>query len=201
MKDAYTKISAPIVLLQKYIDKKNELEYYGFCIDKGKQTFVSIAVDYLYLLPNTYSHYMTVYNPKYPDIQEKIAEMMKEIEFEGIFSLEFVVDKDDNLYFLEVNFRNATWSYASTRAGMPLPILWAESTLVGNVSHIKRIPIKDDFRAMVEPDYFRYMVRKTKNISFGKFLKQMTHCDCLYYLNRKDMLPVILWIMHKNGGN
>lgn len=48
--------------------------------------------------------------------------MFSEIGFEGIFEVEFMGDADGKLWFLEINFRNSTWSLASMKAGMPLPI-------------------------------------------------------------------------------
>ena len=56
---------------------------------------------------------------------------MSEIGFEGVYSIEFLIDQNDNYWFCEINFRNSTWSYAATVAGMPLPILWAEAMLTG----------------------------------------------------------------------
>lgn len=32
------------------------------------------------------------------------------------------MDADGKLWFLEINFRNSTWSLASMKAGIPLPI-------------------------------------------------------------------------------
>ena len=47
---------------------------------------------------------------------EKLKEILKEIGYEGIFEIEFLVDENDQLWFCEINFRNSTWSYASTCA-------------------------------------------------------------------------------------
>lgn len=197
--EAYKHIEAHTVLLQRYIEKKNELEYYGFCIDHGKKTFIADSVDYTYLMSKTYSHFMNVFDPVYPDIQEKIKSMFAEIGFEGIWSLEFVVDKAGNLYFLEVNFRNATWSYASTKAGMPLPLLWAHACLINDVRDEWHKSIDKGFTAMVEPDYLRNRV-KTKKVSVSKFLREMKDCNCLYYLNKKDIKPIISWMLSKRNG-
>lgn len=48
--------------------------------------------------------------------------MFSEIQFEGIFEVEFMVDADGKLCFLEINFRNSTWSLASMNVSIPLPI-------------------------------------------------------------------------------
>lgn len=187
LETAYTKIKAPRLLLQKYIDKKNELEYYGFAINHGKDVMISIAADYLYLIPGYYSPYMNVFNPPYPEVQEKIAAMIGEVGFEGIFSCEFVRDVDDRLYFLEINFRNATWSYASTKAGMNLPYLWSESTEEGYIPTGAKKSF-DMFRAMVEPiDYGKRV--DTGEVSIAEWISDFRNAKCTYYYNEDDIGP------------
>lgn len=187
LKNAYLKIQAPRVLLQRYIEKKNELEYYGFAINHGKNVFISMAADYLYLIPGYYSPYMNVFTPPYQDVQDKIAKMLEKVGFEGIFSVEFIRDQEDNLYFLEINFRIATWTYSSTVAGMNIPYLWAKSM------EEKRIPpdakIKfDTFRAMVEPiDYGKRV--DTGKASVAEWAKDFKQAKCTYYFNTNDMEP------------
>lgn len=187
LKTAYTKIKAPRLLLQKYIDKKNELEYYGFAINQGKDVMISIAADYLYLIPGYYSPYMNVFNPPYLEIQEKVASMIREVGFEGIFSCEFVRDADDNLYFLEINFRNATWSYSSTKAGMNLPYLWAESMERGCITAEAKKSF-EPFRAMVEPiDYAKRV--DTRKVSLAEWISDFRNAKCTYYYNEDDIEP------------
>lgn len=184
---AYEKIQAPKLLLQKYIEKKNELEYYGFAINRGNDVFFTIAADYLYLIPGYYSPYMNVFNPPYPEIQKKVAEMIKKVGFEGIFSVEFLRDDKDNLYFLEINFRNATWSYSSTVAGMNLPYLWAKCMDEGKISEEERVPF-DTFKAIVEPiDYGKRV--DTGKVSILEWAKDFKEAKCPYYYNINDMEP------------
>lgn len=187
LKAAYAKIKAPRILLQKYIDKKNEIEYYGFSINHGRDVLISIAADYRYLIPGYYSPYMNVFNPPYPDIQSKIAAMIREVGFEGIFSCEFVRDADDNLYFLEINFRSATWNYASTHAGMNLPYLWAKSMEKGEISSSSKKKFKE-FTAMVEP--IDYAKRIELGISApGEWLADFKKAECTFYYNEIDLEP------------
>ena len=185
LRQAYGKIRAPRVLVQSYIEKKNELEYYGFSIDHGKDVFFSIAADYLYLIPGYYSPYMNVFEPPYPEVRKKIADMIRKVGFEGIFSVEFLVTEEDELLFLEINFRNATWSYASTCAGMNLPYLWAESMLSGKIPERAAFA---PFRAMVEPIDYGKRVEDGK-ISLAGWLKDFRECQCTYYYNANDPAP------------
>lgn len=160
----------------------------------GGITNVTIASTYDYIRPEGYSHLMTVKNFDNDKFKSKISEMFKIIGFEGIFSLEFLIGPMDELYFLEINFRNSTWSYASTVAGMPIPIMWASDTLNGKSQKI--LTIDPPFKAIVEFDDFRYRI-KTKKVSLIQWLKELNKCKCKYYFVRNDISPFISVIISK----
>lgn len=189
--DAYSKIQAPDLLLQRYIEKKNEYCLEGFSVNHGKSVMVTIASSYNYILPDAYSAWMTVRNFDNPEVEKNLDAMFDEIGFEGIFETEFLVDKDDKLWFCEINFRNSTWSYASTRAGMPLPILWMkymESGVIDKKAARRQLP--DNFTAMVELNDYLYRVR-TGKIGFFKWLGELKDSNCRYFLGKNDLHPFI----------
>lgn len=188
LKSAYEKIAAPTVLIQKYIEKINEYCLDGYCINKGKEMFHAIASKYNYLIPGYYSPYMTLMPLENDTIRTGIEGMMKEIGFEGIYSIEFLIDKDDNYWFLEINFRNSTWSYASTCAGMPLPVLWAKSTLNGKIDNNDYKEIPQGFTAMVEPiDYAKRV--KTGKIDIAQWMIDFKEAGCGFYYSKDDIEP------------
>lgn len=187
LKEAYTRIESPSVLVQKFIDKKNELCLDGFCANGGNDFFVGIASTYKYLIPGYYSPYMDVFEFDNKYVFNALKNMMTEIGFEGVFSIEFLIDKDDNLWFSEVNFRNSTWSYASTVVGMPLPYLWALAMKEGKIPD-KSYKHFDKFEAMVEPiDYGKRV--DTKKISLAEWLFDFKRAKCTYYYNELDPKP------------
>lgn len=188
LKAAYQKIKSEEVLLQKYIEKKNEVCLDGLCVNRGKELFVSIASSYEYILPGEYSNYMYFYSFDNSDVLAKITDMMTEIGFEGIFCIEFLVDSNDKLYFLEVNFRNSGWSYASTRLGMNLPVLWTKSMLSQSVASVGRKAIPKDSRAMVELKDFKVRVLGQK-MNPLKWFSECRNCFCLYVYNSEDPKP------------
>lgn len=195
LKEAYKKIRSKEVILQEFINKKNELCLDGYSIKQGKKVFYAIASNYINIIDNAYSNYMVVKNTYDKEVEKKLDAMFAEIGFEGIFSVEFLIDQDDKLYFLEINFRNSTWSYAATKAGMNLPFLWSEAMLDEKVynSSYKKF---DEFTAMAE--FVDYNDRvKTKQISFWKWFHQMLNCKCLYFLNIQDMKPIYSKIGNK----
>lgn len=184
--NAYAKIEAPQVLLQRFVDKKNELCLDGFSIDNGRKLYLAIASTYNYNIRGYYSPYMTVTNFKNDELSEKLSSMMAEIGFNGIFSIEFLLDQDDTLYFSEVNFRNSTWSYGATAVGMPIPILWAEAMQSGQLPEIKKID--EPFTAMVEPiDYAKRV--KTGMISLTDWLIDFKESKVGYYYDIHDRKP------------
>lgn len=195
LNNAYQHISSETVLLQKYIQKVNELCLDGFTYNEGKKTYISIASKYNYILSDTYSSYMTIENFQDSVLLEKIQNMFSEVGFEGIFSMEFLIDKFGDLYFLEINFRNSTWSYASTKAKMNLPHLWGEKMIQGGALP-EIVPIQKNFTAMVEFDDYRSRV-KSKMISKRKWFKDFRHTNCLFYFNRRDLKPFISLIFQK----
>lgn len=186
--EAYKNMQSDKILLQKYVNKKNELAIEGFSINHGKDVFYAESISFNYMLRDKYSHYMTVRKFENKDLESKINKLFEEIGFEGIFEVEFLVDEDDILYFLEINFRPSAWNYSATIAKMPLPTLWAKATLSEKIqdNYYKDF---EPFTAMSEPDDIRNRV-KTRQITVRKWLKDFKECKCHYYVNKKDMKPV-----------
>lgn len=197
LKEAYKKIESPKLLLQKYIKKKNEYCMEGFSVNHGDDMMITIVSNYNYIMKDQYSPYMTCKNFDRPDISEPLNEMMREIGFEGIYEIEFLLDEDDNLYFLEINFRNSTWSYASTRAGMPLPVLWSEcmkKNAINKNKYYRKVPRK--FTAMVEPQDFKVRV-VGKKVNPVAWMIDLIRADCRYFCGKRDWSPVIYLIKRK----
>lgn len=193
LREAYKKIRSPKVLLQKYIEKKNELCLEGVSVNRGNNMLISIASQYNYLLEDSYSPYMTVSNLHNEQVRKSLEAMIKDMGFEGIFEVEFLVDQDDQLYFLEINFRNSTWSYASTVAGMPLPIIWSKGMLNPKVMESAYRTIEKPFTAMVEFDDYVKRVKRHK-VTVFKWIKDFRSSRCKYYYGRHDSKPFFMML-------
>lgn len=184
---ALNKIDSKEILVQKYIKKKNEFAVNGFSINKGKDVFYAFSLNYLSINDNAFGNYMIIKNFDNKELEKKLDKIFENIKFEGICEVEFLVDKNDELYFLEVNLRNSTWGYSSTVAGMNLPILWSEAMLNHKLSKDKIKKFKP-FKAMAEDtDYYDRV--KTKKVSLIKWIFQALSCKCLYITNLRDMRP------------
>ncbi len=195
LENAFKKIKSKEILIQQYIKKKNELCYDGYSCDKGRKVLYAISSDYLYVKEGAYSNYMLVSNKHHKELEDKLDKMFKEIGFEGIFSVEFLVDEEDNYYFLEINFRNSTWSWASTVAGMNLPVLWTSSMLDKSIIDSAYKEFKP-FKAMVEMLYLKDAI-KYKEIGVLKWIIQLLSCKVKFLWNPRDIYPTISKFIHK----
>ena len=188
LKKAYTKISSPVVLLQKYVDKKTEFAFEGCSVNKGQSALIAIKSTYKYAIPAYYSPFMMCESLHDQKLKAALEGMLAEIGFEGIFEIEFLVDKDDNAYFLEINFRNATWSYESKRAGMPLPYIWVKGMLNGKIDKDDYKEVPGGFTAMVEP--IDYAKRIELGVSTpGEWLADFKKANCGFYYSEDDLEP------------
>ena len=195
LEEALAKIKSNRVLIQKYIEKKNEYCLDGICADHGRIMFSAIESKYNYLIPGYYSPYMTVANFKNREMKKSLEGMMAEIGFEGIYSIEFLIDQEDNYWFSEINFRNSTWSYAATVAGMPLPVLWAEAMLTGKLPEGAYKDIPDGFTAMVEPIDYSKRVKGGKTTA-AQWLYDFKRCECPFYYSKDDPEPFMEMLSH-----
>ena len=195
--DAYTKIKGETILLQEYIDRQGEFNIDGISVNKGKSVFLSMVTKYVYLLPGRYSTYMDVMNVNDDKLSHQIKNIIYEIGYEGIFDGEFMIGKDDKVYFLEINFRHNAFNYASTCAGMNDPYLWAKGMLEGYVSQDNTKVIPKGFRAMVESNDFKDRVLSRK-IGIFSWVKDFLTCKCHFYFNIHDVKPFIRAYILKN---
>lgn len=196
LRKAFKEIKQDRVLIQKYIKKKNELCLDGYSWNGGKNVFIAIASNYKYVLPDRYSYYMDVFNFHNEKLQKALEGMFAEIGFEGIFSIEFLVDQNDDLYFLEINFRNSTWSYAATKAGMNLVTGWCSAMLEGDTHKPVYTDVPTGFTAMVEISDFKTRVAG-RRCGIGQWIKDVKNCNCTFYYDKNDKKPLRTAIFSK----
>lgn len=195
LEEAYQSIQSEELLVEEFIEKKNELCLDGFCVNHGCDVCIPFQTTYLRVAPGMYGNYMELTPFNNEVVYQQVSKILRKTGFNGIFSVEYLIDKNDNLYFLEVNFRNSTWSYAFTYGGVNMPYEWAKSTLGGAIKIDKETVRKTSFTAMVEVRDFKDFVL-TRKISFGKWIRDLLNTDCLYYWNKKDKRPFVSYVFH-----
>lgn len=200
LRDAYGKIKSRQIILQQFVKKKNEYELDGYSIKDGTQQCVTIASTFNYNLPGEYAYSLTTKNfVDENNFFPRITKLLTEIGYEGIYELEFLVGEDGNYYFLEINLRNSGWSYASTVAGMPLPLLWAKSTINGYIDPDDIKTVKNGFRVIDDFNDFKARVMGQK-MSLFKWMKEYFSADCRTTLGRYDSRPMFFYLVTRGMG-
>ncbi len=153
--------------------------------------------EYIRFLRKSYGEYMWIKPYTDEKVRKSIQDILKATHFSGVFSLECIIDKNDDLWFLEVNFRNSTWSYAYTYAGLNLPYQWAKSTLEGRIDYDSAKILDRPFLAMNEVSDFTDSVLHERQIGIREWFKQVRECDVLYYYNKNDKKPLFFHIIKR----
>lgn len=190
LKEAYSKIKADELLVQEFIDKKNELCVDGISVNGGEEVWFPYTSEYIRFLKKSYGEYMWMKPYTNEAVRKKIQDILKKSHFSGIFSLECLIDRNDDLYFLEVNYRNSTWSYAYTWAGLNLPYQWMKATLEGHIDYSSATVRMEPFKAMTEPSDFVNSVVREKQVTLWQWVKDVRGCQVHYYYNKKDKKPL-----------
>ena len=188
LRAAFSHILSGDVLIQKYIEKKNEMTYEGFSINHGEEVLIGIQCEYNYLIKGYYSPYHSVKSPEDASMVASVKSLFKEIGFEGMFEVEFLIDQNGTYFFSEINFRNSPWSYSATKAGMFLPYAWCVSMKNGRIDETVFKRIDEPYNAMVEPIDYSKRVEDGK-ISIAEWLKDFKEAKCTYYYNSEDPEP------------
>ena len=197
LKKAYGEIKGTDLMLQEYITKSNELCLDGVVVNQGQKVFVAIASSYTYILPDYFSMEMVIKNFEDVKLQNALQAMFNEVGYEGIFSAEFMIDTDGKLWFLQINFRNSTWSYACTKLGMNLPLLWAEGMLTKEILPEAKKLVPENYIALAEVDDFEHRVKRLKMISIYQWMRGVMRANCLFYWNKDDKWPTIIYWLEK----
>lgn len=192
--EAYKTIKSQDILVEEFIEKETEFCYDSFAINNGKDVVMPFRATYLRAKKGSYGNYILYTKTKESDIVEGVKKMISKVGFTGIFEAEFLLAKDGTVYFLEINFRNSTWSYPMTFGGVNMLYYWAKGTLSKQLDtdfHYKF----DKFKGLVEPMDFKEFVL-TGQISLFKWIYQLLTADCLFYYNSKDKKPVWAHFKH-----
>lgn len=174
------------LLVQEFVDKSDEIDYIGYAANG--EVYLPYVQHQLRFSDHAYGGYHRFDEVVDNEFTNKIKLFLKEINFQGLFSLEFLVDKKGEWYFTEVNFRHDGHDYLITNAGINLPWLYCCAVTGGDVTLQPKVK-KSSFTGMNEMvDLVQFV--KTKKISPFKWLWQFMTADTHILWNWRDMGPV-----------
>lgn len=181
------------LLVQQFIDKIDEIDYIGFSA-KGK-IFIPYIQHQMRFSDRAYGGYHKFEKNVKNVLLDNVINLLQEIRFEGLFSVEFLIDKSGNWYFTEVNFRHDGHTYLITPGGANIPYLYCRM-MVDGVFDLDESTIKPTIIGMNEIVDLGQFV-KTKKVSVAKWLWQWITADSHIMWNWKDNGP--LWFMVKQA--
>lgn len=185
--EAIQKIDSPRILVQHFVDKQNEMALEGYTIRGGKEMQIITQMTWKYQIQGYYSPYHDVCMFEDKEMERKLQAMFEEIGFEGIFEVEFLIDKDGTYYFLEINFRASAWNPTCKFAGMPLDYLWIKGMENGTIDPADR-KVFEPFTSMSEViDYGKRV--EGGMVSLPEWLRDFRNARCLYIYDKEDSGP------------
>ena len=185
--EALEKITCPLIMLQHFVDKQNEMALEGYTINNGKEMQIITQMKWKYLIQGYYSPFHDVCMFTDKDMEIRLQAMFEEIGFEGVFEVEFLIDKDGTYYFMETNFRASAWNPTCKFAGMPLPYLWVKGMMNGYIDPNDRKEF-EPFTSMSE--IIDYSKRVEGGLcSIAEWLRDFKDAMCVYIYDKEDRGP------------
>ena len=181
------RVASDELMVQHYVDKQNEMALEGYTINHGKEMQIVTQMTWKYLIPAYYSPYHDVCMFTDKEMEKKLLSMFGEIGFEGVFEVEFLIDKDGTYYFMETNFRASAWNSTGMFAGMPLDYLWCKGMEQGFIDPADRKEF-EPFTSMSEViDYAKRV--EGGMISEPEWWRDFREAKCTFIYNKDDIAP------------
>ena len=181
------------LLVQQFIDKVDEIDYIGYAANGT--VYIPYIQHQLRFSDHAYGGYHRFDKVKDSEFMGRIKQMLLDINFQGLFSVEFLVDKNWEWYFTEVNFRHDGHTYLITDAGINLPYLYCCS-VTGADADLQPEVKKKTFTGMNELVDYRQFV-STGKISKLRWIWQLISADTHIIWNMRDNGPLKYILKHK----
>lgn len=178
-------------LVQEYLEKEHELDIVGFSVDHGERVVVPAVVRKLRDDLHRQSVYVRLDDIRdYPKLDpEAIRRLVREIGYEGIFSVELIYCKG-SYHFLEINLRNDGCAWLYTAAGINYPQLWIDyGRGVLSDDNLRKVVFRRQYSSIALYDVYNVLERK---VSVLRWLRECLSADDRFGICFKDPLPFLL---------
>lgn len=192
LKDLLHNGSCDCFQVQRFVDKEFEYQLIGLSMNDGSNVIIPGVVKCIRPCRGTntgFLYYSSLCNFKAPI--EKCKSFIKAIGYSGLFSIEFLRDKNGTDFFMEMNFRNDGNSICVTSSGFNLPYIWYLYNTGGNyVDEINKSTVRPVY-AMPEFNDFREFVFH-KKISLIQWIGDVKKTDVFMIFDKSDLKPFIV---------
>lgn len=173
------------VQIQHFIDKDFEYQLIG-CSTKNEVIIPGVS---RILRPckgsnTSFLHYMPLQDG-FCDI-EKCKEFVRRTGYHGLFSMEFLRDKNGCDYFMEINFRNDGNAICVTAAGVSLPYIWYLDCIGEDYSQEKSNKVESVY---IMPDMAELKLLVTGQISLKEYISDLRKTNRFMEFDKKDKKP------------
>lgn len=186
--DCLKHTTSEFVQIQEFIEKKMEFQLIGCSLDAGKIIIIPGYTDIIRQPLNTntgYLKYSPIKDLNYDD--KAIKKFLRGIGYSGLFSIEFLRDKENKDYFLEINLRNDGNAYCVQSAGVNLPYIWSYYQVTQELPNCK---LTIDNPVWFIPDLFD-VKRGIRSVGFWKWLNEFFSAQSHAVYSLRDMKPII----------
>ena len=172
------------ILIQEYIEKSSEIVIVGAAYNNN-----IVIPGYIYKIREisggtTYSQVKRISNIDLSLI-ELCKKYIRNLNYNGLFGIEFIQNKDGLYYFIEINLRNDATTYSIVKAGVNLPLLYCHMISDKRVT-IESYQLKEIYSIV---DFRDLSCAKNLHIPFTSWLRQYFKAECKYIFDFKDMFP------------
>ena len=180
---------------QQFIDKKEEVQFIGCSLNGGEKVIIPGMSRIFRSQPNTntgFLEYLPI-DPFYAETVERSKQYIRDCEYSGLFSIEFMRSQEDKVYFLEINFRNDGNAYCVTKSGVNLPVIWYKA----NKGEEFQNELKEVKSVIVMPEFQDFKLVLQRKVSFGQWLKDVKRTDVFLDYDKQDMKPFWFFIVNR----
>ena len=174
------------IQVQSFIPKEREIIFLGWSI--GDDVQIPCLMEKIREYPQKFGCTgLGKFSPetsKYFPI-ENLKNLIRSYNYTGLFSVEFILSKND-VYFLEINFRNDGNGYFPGFGGVNLPATFI-SRLKDGIGDKIDLRIDRSYQMMREFTDFDYM--RHSDYSFIQWINDIFKTQVFQYWNRKDPKP------------
>lgn len=189
-------------IVQEFIEKDFEYQLIGCSLNHGDEIVIPGYSKCIRPCPGTNTGFLE-YKPfgNFNCDLKACRDFIKAIGYQGLFSMEYLRDRQGNDYFMEINMRNDGNAICVTGAGVNLPYIWYQYC-VGNDYKAETINTVEDIFVMPEIDDFRLMLKG--KVSLRTWLRDYKRTTTFMEYSDKDPMPFkirrkqfILDLIHK----
>lgn len=176
-------------LVQRYIDKAFEFQLMGCSMIETKEVIIPgrSYLDRPNGINNAYFLQYNICDETFNNTLDKAREFVLKTGYRGLFSIEYLRDKEGFDYFMEMNFRNDGNSVCVTDAGTNLPYIWYLYYSGGDYNkEIESSSVKEVFW---QPELYYFLNVFTKEITWKEWWNNVKRTNSYSNYFKDDKKP------------